>query len=377
MYKRSNKDFWWNDITGAKNLVDKVIDAMLEKKHIALHIPSDIPWRDAMRACVQKRIKSDSHLYNNVIVEIIDITDEYNYEQSPGVFLLQRFAKSSIINGYRENARVTVQKYISKNNVLKNRIIWLKGMDDETTDIWVDFCKEFKQDDDATFILEIKNNSSLKEYELFKDVYFNNTVFPYDVYLFNSILLSDRHSYTDIWKNYISTVAVNLCDVDVELSCYFINNTNFREEDCIESLKNISLLPEFMRRGADDNPKHILAICRKNLDDELHKKLWTAQLKVLFPIIEMERMKIIENNLMALQEILDKYSIKQYEEVLSNPYEIELGTLKYIYEKKIYNGCDKIEYKKINFLRECRNKLAHISYCNYEDVRKLLDADYR
>ena len=79
MYKRSNKDFWWNDITGAKNLVDKVIDAMLEKKHIALHIPSDIPWRDAMRACVQKRIKSDSHLYNNVIVEIIDNTDEYNY----------------------------------------------------------------------------------------------------------------------------------------------------------------------------------------------------------------------------------------------------------------------------------------------------------
>lgn len=378
MHEISYHEFWWNDIAGARNLINMVVNSIYDKKFVALHIPSDLPWRESMRACIQNKIKKNSNISYNVVIEIIDIADEYRNNQSPGMFLLQRFSKKSIANGYRESERLSIQKYMLRNNVLNNRIIWLKGMEEDSINAWIQFCNGFEENSNVYFILEIKNDSSFKESPLFNDVYFSKTVFPYDVYLFNRIVLADKNSFSEEWMKYIAVITTKLCEVDAEVAYYFINNTDFRNEDCLLSLKKISKLPKFTRRGSDYNQQHILAICRQNLDDLLQKKLWEAQVNVLFSIIEIERMKIIDDNISKLSTLLNNFYIEQYGEKLCNSYDLELGTLKYIYENKKYKNfsCDEFDYRKIVFLRQCRNKLAHMNCCCYDEVRILLDKEY-
>ena len=37
------EEFWWNNITGARTVVDRVAMALLENKMIVLKVPSDLP----------------------------------------------------------------------------------------------------------------------------------------------------------------------------------------------------------------------------------------------------------------------------------------------------------------------------------------------
>lgn len=379
------EEFWWNNITGAHVVVTKVADALLENKMVILKVPSDLPWRYSMRSSMHTAFQERTDA-RDVVIEPIDVVDDNPDGLEPGRFLLQRYASSAVAKGYRERSSVSIQDYIAQKDVIKNRILWVKGLDASDAKKWIKFCKGFtpKTAAEGLFVLEIHEKIDPPESRFIELIDFSNYVSSYDVQLFNSFVLDNEESgsyKTDAWKKYISATSAMVCDVDAEVSELLLRDVDFRKESAIDGIARIAEMPEFSRRGAEEGSEHVLWYYRNNKTAELKHRIWASQVQVLFPIIEMERIEIIERYRQAIDETLQNNYVTQYGEQITDPMEVELGSLCYLMSHRQHGESyaymlyipDETDRERIKFLHECRNLLAHVSCCEPEQVRKLLD----
>lgn len=203
-YNDDWKEFWWTKITGAHTVVNRVAMTLLENKTVILKVPSDLLWRDAMRSSVHDLFSERCN--NDVVIEFIDLLDDDPDDSEPGRLILEKFADSSVKNGYREKSQLTIQKYIISKRVIANRIIWVKGFTEKTAAKWIKFCKNFspKSTEDGLFVIEIRNGTLSSESKYKGCIDFDSCVSSYDVQLFNSFVLDEQNKYSSNWKRYIS-----------------------------------------------------------------------------------------------------------------------------------------------------------------------------
>ncbi len=382
------EEFWWKNITGANMVVSKVADALLDNKMVILKVPSDLPWRYSMRSSIHTAFQERTDT-RDVVIEPIDVVDDNPQNLEPGKLLLERCASSKTCQEYRERASYSIQDYVAKKGVIKNRIIWVKGLEGNAANEWIKFCKGFKPKTAAEglFVLEVHGTIQQRESRFMKYIDFGESVSNYDVQLFNSFVLDDEESAfykkSDVWKKYIAATAAMVCDVDAEISELLLRDVDFREESAIDGIQRIAEMPEFSRRGREAGSEHVLWLYRNNKMSELNRRIWASQVQVLFPIIEMERIGIIERYRGPIQEALTDSDIVQYGEKITDPMEVELGTLCYMMSHRqseyahIYMLYirDEADRERIKLLHKCRNLLAHVSCCDPEQVRKLLDKE--
>ncbi len=381
------EEFWWNNITGAHVVVSKVSDALLENKMVILKVPSDLPWRYSMRSSIHTAFQERTNT-RDVVIESLDIVDDNPQDLEPGRLLLQKYAASSISKGYREKSKVSIQDYIAQKDVIRNRIIWVKGLDETAASKWINFCKGFtpKTAAEGLFVLEVHGKITPPDNRFIEYIDFSECVSSYDVQLFNSFVLDDEESTSyksNNWKKYISATAAMVCNVDAEVSEYLLHDVDFRCESALDGIARIAEMPEFFRRGAEAGADHVLWLYRNHKNAELMHRIWASQVQVLFPIIEMERIEIIEKYRTEIDDALHANFITQYGEQITDPMEVELGSLCYmmshrqsgdVYMYMLYIP-EEMDRERIKFLHECRNSLAHVSCCNPDQVRKLLDKE--
>ena len=374
------EEFWWNNITGARTVVDRVAMALLENKMVVLKVPSDLPWRYPMRSAIQTAFNEHTDS-RDIVIETIDAVDRNPTNMDPGKFILQTYATYAVRAGYREKARISIQDYISDRNVIKNRIIWVKGLDDKTAAKWLQFCRGFspRSAADGLFVLEVHGKVSAPESRYMQQIDFDDCVSSYDVQQFNSFLLAEQNCYSTNWKHYISTVAAAVCGVDAEVSEMLLRVVDFRTETAIDGLRRIDEMGDFDRRGDEQHGNHPLWHLRSDNIAELLHRIWTAQIQVLFPIIELERQQLVKKWYTTISDALKDNRVDQYGAILTDPTEVELGTLCFMMSCKVYGDYrmlyipDDTDRERIRFLHECRNKLAHMNCCTPEEVSQLLN----
>lgn len=374
------EEFWWNNITGARTVVDRVAMALLENKMVVLKVPSDVPWRYPMRSAIQTAFNEHTDS-RDIVIETIDAIDRNPSNLEPGRFILQNYASSAIKAGYREKARISIQDYISDRNVIKNRIIWVKGLDEKAAIKWLQFCRGFSPRSavDGLFVLEVHGNVTAPDSRYIQYIDFDDCVSSYDVQQFNSFILDDQRLYTTNWKRYISTTVAAVCGVDAEISEALLKTVDFRMESVIDGLQHINEMGDFERRGTENGSDHPLWHFRNNNITELLHRIWTSQIQVLFPVIELERQKIIDKWHSAIETALKDNQVIQFGVVLTDPTEVELGTLCFMMSHKIHGDYrmlyipEETDRERIRFLHDCRNKLAHMNCCTPNEVSCLLD----
>lgn len=373
-------EFWWNSITGPHVAVTKVSEALIDDKNVVLSVPADLPWRHSMRSAIhdtfRDRLDSD-----DVVIELLDAVDDIPEDIEPGRFILSQFASSTISRGYREKSKNTIQEYIAAKKVLKNRVLWIKGLGGHSANQWIDFCQEYKQSslENGLFVLEVQEQFLETDIKSLQLIEYSSLVSNYDVQLFNSFILDAQDKHSDSWKKYIAVVAATLCETDAEISAEFLEQYDFLNQSPIDCLVSIAESQLFSRRGSDEGSTHILRYCRNGEITELEHRIWSAQVQVLFPIIELGRISIIEKWREKIQEALSFNTITQYGEVVKEAKDVELGTLCYMMKHNSSDGYfilfipDKDARDRVVFLHSCRNKLAHASCCTSEEVRQLLE----
>lgn len=373
-------EFWWNNITGARAFVDFVAMALLENKMVVLKVPSDLPWRYSMRSAIQTAFNEHTDS-RNIVIETIDAADKNPTNVDPGKFILQIYATSTVKAGYREKARISIQDYISDRNVIKNRIIWIKGLNEKAAVKWLQFCRGFSSRSaaDGLFVLEVHDKISVQESRCIQQIDFDDYVSSYDVQQFNSFLLDDQKVYSTEWKRYISATLASVCEVDSEISEILLRLVDFRTETAIDGLQRINEMGDFERRGTEMDSNHPLWHFRNDNIAELWHRIWTAQIQILFPIIELERQTLIKKWDFIIKKALMENEVTQFGTVLHDPTEIELGTLCFMMSYKVYKDNrmlyipDEVDCERIKFLHKCRNKLAHMNCCSPEEISSLLD----
>lgn len=373
-------EFWWNNITGAHAVVSEVATALLSNRNVILRVPSDLPWRYSMRSSIYSvfREKTDSR---EVVIDPIDVKDDNPDQLSPGLFILNRYASSQVSKGYREKSKISIQDYLAQKKVIRNRVIWVKGLSSDVTNEWIKFCKGFSPQTvtEGLFVVEVHEDQVVNESKYLKCVDYESHVSKYDVQLLNSIILDKNDDYSDKWKTYIASATASLCDIDAEVSEFVLQNTDFYIESPIEGVKKASLFPALELRGRETT-NHVLWYVRENKDAELEHRLWSAQVTVLFPIIELKRISLIQEWYAQVENVLQKHEVWQYNNLLKDPMEVELGTLHYLISHRDENGLyllyipEEQERDTIHFLHECRNLLAHASCCSPVQIKKLLES---
>ena len=97
----------------------------------------------------------------------------------------------------------------------------------------------------------------------------------------------------------------------------------------------------------------------------------------------MERVAIIERYEDEISDALRENYITQYGEQIIDPIDVEFGSLCYMMSHRrqgdnsvfmIYIP-DENDRERIKFLHGCRNKLAHVTCCDPEEVSRLIDGD--
>lgn len=378
------EEFWWNSVTGPNVVVNAVADALLSNKMVVLKVPSDLPWRHSMRSAIHTAFKRKSE-YHDIVVEPIDVFDDNPNALEPGKFILEKYASSAVQKGYREKSKYTIQDYISAKNIIRNRILWVKGLHAKDSEKWVRFCKGFtnRTAEEGLFVLEIHDTVAISESANLKVIEFSNYVSDYDCQLFNSFLLDNQNKYSNIynnnWKRYISTCAAKVCNIDAEVSEVLIRILDFKSEDPLEGIQHIASLPDFSRRGKDSDSNHVLRSYRNNDMDEIYHRIWSAQINVLFPIIELERIAFVQKYYEIITQVIADNAIHQYGELLQDAFDIELGTLCYLMSKRNDDGLYVLyipsddDRDRIKFLHDCRNALAHRTCCTPEQICQLLN----
>lgn len=373
------QDFWWSGITGPSVLVDKVAAALSDNRTAVLRVPSDLPWRHAMRGAIQNAYKEITN-FPNTVIDSIDAIDNNPEGLEPGKLILREFAPPEVESGFREKSKVPIQQYIANNRVLKDRVVWIKGLNANNAAPYVSFCAGYKNNDgnNGLFVLEISGDARIPSHGRMRNINFDEFITGFDVLLFNNFVAGAQKNYSEAWKKYAAMLSAVVCGADAEISECLISDMDFKTESVAQKIKLISEDPGFLRRGGDETSNHILRHVRRGNVSELEHRIWAAQVQVLFPIIELERMEIVKKYAFDIESALKAENLLWYGEPVENAMDAELGVLKHMLTQKNDAGMymlylpDKEVKERILFLHACRNRLAHMEYCTPEQVLELL-----
>lgn len=373
MNSNSWSEFWWANITGAHLVISKIVEALTENCTVIIDIPVDLPWRHQMRSSAEDEFRKLSGI-SDTIIEVVDATDDVPVDVAPGRFLLDRFAQNKEVrNGYRERSQRSIQEYIIENTVLKNRIIWVKGMLNSQVSDWLSFCRDYNSnnEENGLFVLEIQGGVHKQDNNM-RSIRLLECISNYDVQLFSSFIVEEKSALSNVWRRYLSTATAIICDIDAEIASHLLEIIDPKKQSPLDIIMEMASWQEYSVRGADDESNHIFMHCRNNNKKELEQRLWKAQVQVLFPLIEMERIKIIESYYRELQTTIEQKHIEQYGEKITKPIQLELGTLCFLMNRYLCIR-DKDARERISFLHKCRNHLAHAHCCSTSEVCELLD----
>ena len=365
------QEYWWSRVTGPRGVVASVIAALRGNRSAVLHIPQDLPWRRQLRRSVCGELDSIPGL-EDLAVYSIDIEDECANDMDPGKVLLERYALREDRLRFREGGQKSIQDYLLYKGVMRNRLVWVKGIGSTASQKWVDFCERWSPKDitDGMFVVEVREQPQFNRNGNASLIRYEQCVSEYDAQLFSSLLIggASAEHLSASWKRYGASLTTHLCGTDAEIAHNFVSRHDFKTDDPLETIQDIIDSGSFDKRG---HGTHVLALFRSRNLLELKKRIWAAQLEVLFPLIEKQRLELVDAYRPQFEREINR-GLRQFDGVVEKPEDVELGTMVYLLASRLVDIPEYEVRGRIHALRDCRNLLAHREICNLDQVASLL-----
>ncbi len=370
---------WWSNITGPQSLVRKVVDTLADARSAVLVLPDDCPWRSELRDIIIEEMRDDYALGTST-VSVLD-PDE-TVANGPADILLGHFALEEVAHRYRMS--VPLEKYLLTNEVLKNKIVWLTAIEDASIEQWASFISTWTPRDthDGLFVLELSQSQAhtqfRKSHRGIEIIGYEDCIGDYSASLFNSMIVDDASpkGTPASLKRYLAALLTRLCEGDVEVSNALSDNLPLLGQNPLEAVFEVA---EFFStsHGASDEG-HVLSLVRARNVDELSRRVWEAQVEVLFSLLETRRLSVVTRLGERLNDLVESGKVEQYGTRVTDVEDIEPGTLVYLMSALDENGMRKLYVpeedlrQEIHLIRDCRNALAHHKACAWPQVATLL-----
>ena len=382
---------WWETITGPQRFTNAVVSALKIGNFVILQLPADFPWRRQFRFSVESLLRDhfDNASFDQIDCEADIVDQDADDLDVAGYLLSTSHADTVVRNGYRASSGLSIQRYMIDHGVLSNSVTWVKGMQSGQAIKWLEFCAKYPSRgiQDGLFVLEVYSDvKSALPKDVFTVLRYEDYVSSYDALLFDNMLVSGM-SENDEWLRYIAIVTSCLCGRDVELSHHLVDRCDFALNEPIDILFDLADTPEYRQRAdAPSLPQnHPFFMCRQSDEASLNRLLWRAQLQSLLPLIESERLSLIEKHFDDIKEAIKKpfkskapngsYVVKYDGTRIDDPFEVELGTIEFMLHKKRHDNGKPLfklpseeDLEHFSKLHIMRNSLAHMNACAPDSV---------
>lgn len=347
---------WWNKITNANNFLNSIVDTIQDGHSVILKLPSVVPWYSTMREYIRDNISMQNA--NSSFKIVVDMGEE------PGAYLLNEFCKREKRVLYRPNIGYANFLAKSEDIVLNDYILWIVGVDAQQVKKWIEFVVDYnkalkKGRLGCLFIIEVREECNIPNKKGIMCIDYNREIEYYDTYLFNMLAASTLKE-NEMLKKYLAEVVSIMLPKDVELSSQCILYGKQFLQNPLEVIRSV-----VETESRSDGTYFEIYVT----EDEMRERLWEAQIKVIFPLIERHRAAIINKYAKYINILLPINAA--YGEVFKEVVDVELGTISYLQATgKIEMSAD--DTYKVTKLKSARNELAHIKVVSQKDVEEIL-----
>ena len=347
---------WWEQVPKALLFCSDIVNSLLDEKSILLHHSEALPWESYFKSFVKDSVaqKSATKTFHT-----LSDTD------SPGSALLQEFCAQTKRAQYRPSKGYAAFLAQSDDIVLHNQYLWINISSIEQLDVWTSFVADYLKErghgkDRAVFILDWRSEdppSRRKGITLFS---FDAYISEYDRIVFSTLASSSISERTEI-KNYLAELTANVLGNDIELNAECIS----RHKDFMRNpFMVITNIVESSERSDGSTFQFDKSA------PEVDRLIWLAQIRSIYPLIEEYREIFIQSHKTAIRAQLPISS--SYEEVYTDPNDVELGTLYYMASSGALPLISD-EYVRLKAFRDARNTLSHLGLLTFEDILNLLE----
>lgn len=349
-------EIWWNKVTNAAHFLEIIVDNIQNNQSVLLHLPKNVPWYTTMQEMVSNEVirENSTRSYK----AIMDVGDD------PGEHLFNEFCKPEKRAHYRP--AIGYPEFLAKSDdiPLNQYILWVYGADAGQAKKWYTFVEKYnkalgKNKQGCLFIIETSDEINFQEKKGIRIVSYEKNIEYYDNYLFNMLVASTLKE-SAIFKQYLSEAVTLMIPDDVELSAICVSKGREFLNFPVDALNKI--IEENIRSDGND-------FVMKTTEKQLSERLWEAQIKVIFPLIEKQRSTIIAKYKKDIESLLPVKAA--YGEEFSEASQVEIGTIAYLISCGKIN-VDKEDIKRVTVLKKARNTLAHIGTLTQDEVDGIL-----
>jgi len=337
-----------------------------------LQISQDTPWRSELRLQIEPQSKTSKSIMVLDFEDTYDGTDFDNY-------ILNQIAPQKA-NDYRAHVHGNIQNFITMENLLSDRILWIKGITQQHNSRWQELFSQWKSSI-GQLVLELTHNQERNLVKLGKNkshLYDLDFITSEDNRVFVSMLCREM-SENATHQRYLTSLLVHMCGMDAEVSSACLEESDFLKEDPLEIITKVYNKHFFGGfRGSSSNKmiEHPFYHIKNDNRSALEKRVRKAQVEVFFPIIEDIRMDFINLHTDTLRRIMP--SSDRFGKAVHSVYDMDINMVVSCIETNRNRDKDaKIiyyseEFKSIRKFRDIRNRLAHAEVLNLSEVQIMI-----
>ncbi len=374
------RNFDWWDLPGPSNFIARISEDIEAGKNVVLVCPNE--FKDEVVSCVGESIR---HYF---YIEKVDLSASGEEPSAPVpadplIYLCAKFMPDG------DHIEPSFQILLSE-PVFQGRLIWIEGLRSADVPKWILFmeryssaCKNYPTTNRALFCLVM--DSACSSIRARGDVYLathemEGCIDGLDMNLYSSFLMTkSRKSMADFERRLIARTIASIALWDREIA----EKLSAADEDTAfaphEILTNLAVSRGWDRtangvkphgavqkfEGAREESSAFLAV--KGNIQALSKRVWSAQVSQILPVIEEMRLMIIEKK--EVRKLLKVPFTTSFGEEINDHTEFEIGHIAYLLQGAyLPGGYGRLKSIVYN-MRHARNELAHLKILNYDIIK--------
>ncbi|MBQ4494789.1 MAG: hypothetical protein II968_03375 [Selenomonadaceae bacterium] len=337
---------WWEDLNGPRRFLVEAAEKLSGGQSVVMCLPERVPWLETMRDVLERLLRKGT--------QTIKVVDAEDISSEPQEYVLDEFCANK--DGFRPYSKKAYAKFLAEATgiELNDSCIWIRNATSAQVDSWFAFIADYQSflagKRGGVFLLETIGELSNKfGVEVLS---YGDKVSGYDSFAFNIFTAADFGNDNHLMKQYLAELVSALTEGDVEFAAACIG----RSEDFLKAPD--AAFENLLREGKFTSRK---------TNDDIEQAIWMTQLKLIFPLVENFRRNFIKQYEQQIKDTPPYYTV---------PEEVEIGYLYGQFNQRRWL-LDSNDAEDLEFYREVRNKLAHLTPLTFDYLQKVFEKNSR
>lgn len=344
---------WWKQVTKANLFIKEAINTLLDDQSLVLCLSDHLPWPETMRELIMDGVNTAN------FDRTIRLMDASEAEGDPGAYLLRNYCSADLRSKYRPG-KGGYAKFLAEceGSTLSGAYIWIKNASPTEVKAWNSFIGDYLsylgKRSGGVFLLEAGGEGEISRKKNLRVMVYEKEIGAYDAFVFN-LLLAAEYAGSVYGKQYLAELASLVAPESLELGGECIR----RGEAFLSDPFGV-----YSQLAAD------FGVSSKSRD-EIDRCMWTAQIKLVFPLIEEFRRKFIKRRSSFIAGSLPHPDTAGH--IIDDPKEVEIGMLNFLASKDQW-PLNHGEWEGIKVHHEARNILAHMGTLSPDRLKEIFRA---